>query len=80
MPEAFDSALNDYLRNESAQIAREQEITERLELQYAELEDKGYFELYGDSVYIAAYEDLKEAIYEAIQYDEGDTKFKLVNP
>ena len=80
MPELLDTELSAYLRSESEQIAREQEITERLEEQYAELEDKGYFELYGDSVYIAAYEDIKEAIYAAIQYDEGDTNFKLVNP
>lgn len=79
MPEAFDSDLSAYLRSESAQIDREQAITERLEAQHSELENKSEFDLYGDLVYIGTHTDLREAIDEAIQYDEGDTTFKLVN-
>ena len=79
MPEAFDREIGNPERFNSAQHERrEDEVRNSIEEQYNALEDKSEFHLLADKHYIGLFTNIQEAIRTAFQYDEGDTKFKVM--
>ena len=79
MPESFDLEIGNPERfNTNAHERREDEIRDSIEAQYNALEDKTDFNLFADKHNIGLFTNVQDAIFQAFQFDEGDTKFKVI--